>query len=225
MTTIETILHRASTGKKALMMEREFARTLLEPVREFAFDVAKPVVDRKPFIEVYKAFERMANDIAIRKAANVSLSMRRHIQRLQEAHLTNKRNVLHTIPVVSTPVAASYLGVPPDALLTSENHCKAVLSLRYIGMTSYSMSDLQLIAENPHWMLPHVPKAQAGLQKGLRPVPAYQVFVDWEVATAYTDMTLDELNKCVKKSTHPARPYRLSDLEMIRVTKLNGQQH
>ena len=222
MTAIETILHRATAEKKALMLEREHIKNLLKPIRKLAFDVDAPHSDCIPFIEVCKAFEHMAHDIAKRKAANVSTSLRRHMQYLQEAHLSNKREVLHTIPVISAPVAASYLGVSADALLTSENHCRAIFSLEYIRMTSYSMSDLQLIVENPHWLLPHVIKAPKDLKGRLLPLPDYKVFVDWEVATAYTDLALSDLNKYAQKSGHPARPYRLSDLEKIRLAKLNA---
>jgi hypothetical protein len=225
MTDTNTIIRQASKAKKTLMLEREHNNTLLDPIRALAFDLTKPDADRKPFIEVFKAFEHMAHFIVNRKAANISTSMRRHVQNLKEAHLVNKWDVLRTIPVVSAPVSASYLGVSSDALLTCENHCKAVFSMDYIGAACYSVEDLQMIAENAHWVLPHVIKAPTDAQGRLMPVPLHKVFVDWEVALAYTNSTMNELNKRVYKSTHPTRQYRVSDLEQIRIAKLNGQQH
>lgn len=46
------------------------------------------------------------------------------------------------------------------------------------------------------------------------------LYLDTEIACAYTDMTPTELSKAVRRSAQSRRPFRLSDLEKIRVAKL-----
>lgn len=220
MQNVTTLLYQPSAAKVELMMERERSTAILEPVSSIAIDTSVPYEQRKPFLDIHKAFLHMSHESVRRKAASISVSMRRHMQQLAEAPLTNKRDVLRSMPIVTIPVAAMSLGLHPDALLTNENDCRAVFAALYIGALCYSLDDLRLIAENPHWILPRTFKAPLECQSRCSLIQDSLIFVDWEVATAYTNLALDELNKLVRKSTHPSRPYRLADLEQVRMAKL-----
>lgn len=145
------------------------------------------------------------------------------VAQLSKAPLEDKRSYLRAAQVISAPVAAAYLGVTAGALSKFTTGHINVIGGRYARGYCLSMDEVFMIEENPQWL------AGAASLKNVSNVNAvddsafdYLLYVGEDVACAFTDMTPSELSKAAKQGTQALRPYRLSDLEKIRVAKLNA---
>jgi hypothetical protein len=162
-------------------------------------------------------------------AINSAMPMREELQKqlcddnvaLQIAELSQKREILRYMKVISSPIAAAYLGMSEDSLNRLKNEEKNVFGGDYAGGYCYSMEELNLIARNHGWTnawsradydhdVPHVEVTSLD----------QVVMVDVCVAVAFTNMSPTELSESVPHTSHSYRPYRLADLEKIRMAKL-----
>jgi hypothetical protein len=145
---------------------------------------------------------------------------------LKKSPLEDKRTYLRAVPVISAPVAAAYLGCTTAAMNTfTAEHYHAVGD-RYARGYCLSMDEVFLIEQNPQWLGDVVSQKDGGaIETTDGNTFDYLLYVGEDVACAFTDMMPSELRKAAKVGPQAMRPYRLSDLEKIRVAKLNGQQH
>lgn len=147
------------------------------------------------------------------------------MEQLTQASLENKRAVLRYAKIIPSPIAAAYIGVSEHAL-NEWNNCHRLFGERYAGGHAYSLAEIQLIASNRFWMYSEMGaddtrSTESYDAKALDEV----VLVDPEVAFAFTDASYGTLAAKLPFNQLIKRPFRLSDLEKIRVAKLNGQQH
>ncbi|WP_373991922.1 hypothetical protein [Duganella sp. BuS-21] len=147
------------------------------------------------------------------------------VLQLRKATLEDKRAFLRAAQVISAPVASAYLGVTSGTLNKFvTNHCH-VIGGRYARGNCLSMDEVFLIEQNPKWMDGDVSHNDASEVNAVDDTTFdYLLYVGEDLACAFTDMTPLELRKAIKAGAQALRPYRLSDLEKIRVAKLNGQQ-
>jgi len=184
-----------------------------EPIRKL-IDTVKKLTDKDVTAQIALFFAGQGKDLVD------------PVAQLRKAPLEDKRTYLRAIPVISAPVAAAYLGVTTGAInsFTAE-HSRAVGD-RYARGYCLSMDEVFLIEKNPQWLVGVVSP------KGADEVEAFDnsafdslLYVGADLACAFTDMTLSELRKAVKVGPQAMRPFRLSDLEKIRVAKLNAEKH
>ena len=85
------------------------------------------------------------------------------------------------------------------------------------------MEELNLFARNPHWIAMGL-HADDGHDHAITEVDVTAldqlVLVDQQVAIAFTNMTHHELIKQVPHTSLARRPYRLADLEKLRIEKM-----
>ena len=147
------------------------------------------------------------------------------LAQLQKAPLEDKRAYLRAVPVISAPVAAAYLGVTTAAVskLTADHY--QAIGNHYARGYCLSMDEVFLIEKNPQWLAGMQSQNDAG---GINPVDDnvfdHLLYVGKDVACAFTNMAPWEVRQAVKAGAQAMRPYRLSDLEKIRVAKLNAIQ-
>lgn len=144
---------------------------------------------------------------------------------LQAVPLKEKREVMRYVKIVPTPVAAAYLGITEDMLNNMKTSSPFAFGAHFAGGHCYSLEELNLIAQNLHWTCSWVYEKVAVQLPDDSTVLDRVIMVDEYIATALTDTTAVELSKLLSTTEHTRRPYRLSDLEKIRVAKLNGVQH
>jgi hypothetical protein len=167
---------------------------------------------------VFKASNAMAD-----AAAKVEEKIEPALEQLQVTPLGNKRDVLRHMQIIPTTVAAAYLGVSERSLHAWKKK-EAVFGVEYAGSHCYSLEELKMIGNNRFWIydsnFEEIRITASDDDKSMDEV----VMVDYDVAAAFTDLTYDELHKHLPRNQPYKRPYRLSDLEKIRVAKLNGLQ-
>lgn len=153
-----------------------------------------------------------------------------YVAKLKAAPAKEKRKVAEGMAIIPTPAAAAFLGIPEVRL--REMKYKAMFGDIYMGRQCFSMDELALLAINPGWLERFWPSASADAI--VLPNPAAldeMTFVDEDFACAYTDLDIYNLAKQVTPSRrrygtyNDKHQFRLSDLEKIRVAKLNDQQH
>lgn len=141
---------------------------------------------------------------------------------LYQASIHDKREVLRYAQIIPSAIAAAYVGVSEHALKKWASECK-VFGNRYAGAHSYSLAELKIIAENRLWIYNEIVFCEERStaqddEKSLDEV----TMVDYDIAAAFTGLSYQELLKQVPPNQLYNRPYRLSDLEKIRVAKLNA---
>lgn len=164
-----------------------------------------------------------ASDVMKEVAAKICDKINPVLVQLREASLHEKREVLRYAQIIPTAIAAAYVGVSEHALKewASKN---AALGTRYAGARSYSLAELKIIADNRFWIYSEIlscpPRSTTpDDEKSFDEV----VMVDYDVAAAFTGLSYNDLLKQVPRNQLYNRPFRMSDLEKIRVAKLNAQ--
>lgn len=163
----------------------------------------------------------------LRSEAKLSMiPMDQQIAALKAAPLTDKRNLLDSMPIINVPIGAAFLGVAEADLHDLNSHSGGVFGDMYMRRRCNSMNELLLIAQNPGWLryrpdgLPPLDSPDAAM--------LYEItYVDIWTASAYTNMSWDKMQKEVRAngSFHGwDRTYRVSDLEKIRIANLSAQQ-
>jgi hypothetical protein len=153
-------------------------------------------------------------------AAEVGAKIKPAMAQLVDVPLEHKREVLRYMQIIPTPIAAAYLGVAEHALNESKD-CYQTFGDLYAGDHCYSLEELKLIQNNCCWIRTTIAvgsnrATEADDEKSLDQV----VMVDEEVAIAFTGMDHNELIEKLPRNPLWQRPYRLSDLEKIRIAKL-----
>jgi hypothetical protein len=164
-------------------------------------------------------------DGELKWAADMQAQLREAAAMLQAVSLKEKREVMRYVKIIPTPVAAAYLGITEDMLNNMKARPPFLFGTQYAGGHCYSMEELNLIAQNLEWACDWIYEKVPPLPDDDSTVLDRVVMVDEYIATALTDTTVVELSKLLSTTEHTRRPFRLSDLEKIRVAKLNGQQH
>lgn len=146
-------------------------------------------------------------------------------EQLREVSIHDKREVIRYMQIIPTAIAAAYIGVSEHAL-NEWNNRRKVFGANYAGGHCYSLEELKMISNNRDWIYNTVDSDDFRItapddEKSMDEV----VMVDNTVASAFTDLSNVELYQQLPRNQLTKRPYRLSDLEKIRVAKLNGQQH
>ena len=137
------------------------------------------------------------------------------------ADLRDKRRILKSIPIVTVPMGAAYLGVNESDLHSLKYTCCDLFGARYLGRQCYSIDELQLIAKNPKWMHQYASaKPQEVAELPNLTVLDHVIFVNCDLAMAYTDLTSCQLASQVRPAYRNSCPYRLADLEKIRTAAL-----
>lgn len=212
--------------KASLMHEYMQKMDILKPFSTMAWNSYEPYEKRKPYIEILDNLEKEASAALTVSRLSPALVLARKIEELELASVESKREILRSIPTIIVPVAAMYLGVKEVDLHRFKYSCKGLFGARYMNRQCYSMDELHLIAKNPEWMHEYtVAKVQDADE--LPDLTALDdcIFLDKDLACGFTNMSDDELRGMVRRSYRKYAPYRLSDLEKIRVAKLNSQQH
>lgn len=155
-------------------------------------------------------------------AQNVIQKIKSPLQQLPETPLANKREVLRYAQIIPSAIAAAYVGVSEHALKKWASMYK-VFGKRYAGGYSYSLAELKIIAENRPWIYSEIlfSKARSTAPDDEKLLDEVTI-VDYDVAAAFTDLSYEEVLKHVPPNQMYNRLFRLSDLEKIRVAKLNA---
>lgn len=154
---------------------------------------------------------------------DAKLRLARQVEELQAASLENKREILHAIPVVTMPVSAAFLGVNEANLRSLQHNCNGLFGAQYAGRQCYSAEELILFAKNQNWMSVYT-NAEPQEKDELPPLTMldHLTFVDDDIAMAFTNLSYRELCNQVRESNRSHLPCRLSDLEKIRIAKLDA---
>lgn len=183
----------------------------------------------EPIRKMISEFKRLTENDIMLKIGVFKISDGRDlvkpVAQMSKAPLEDKRAYLRTVQVISTTVAAAYLGITAGTLSKFTAAHRNAIGGRYARGSCLSMDEVFLIEQNPHWQAGEVSRKDASEVKAVDDTTFdYLLFVDEDVACAFTDMEPSELRKAAKAGAQALRPYRLSDLEKIRVAKLNSQQ-
>jgi hypothetical protein len=166
-----------------------------------------------------------ASDYALVMALEVEKQIDSGLKQLQKTSLHHKREVLRHMYIIPTAIAAAYLGVTEDDLNGLKRSEGQLFGTQYLGGHCYSMEELNLIARNIGWLW-HRAALAADYEHKIVDVAHNAldqvVMVDEVVACACTNMTLAKLIKEVPHTALNRRRYRLSDLEKVRIAKLNA---
>jgi hypothetical protein len=158
-------------------------------------------------------------------AVKVSEKIKPVLKQLQDTSIRNKRDVLRYAQIIPTAIAAAYVGVSEHALKEWASLYQ-VFGSRYAGARSYSLAELNIIAENRFWICSEI---LACAPRSTTPdddkVQDEVTMVDYDIAAAFTNLSYSEVVKQLPPNQLYNRPFRLSDLEKIRVAKLNAQPH
>lgn len=177
-----------------------------------------------PFFYQYFNLSEGAMDMADAVAQQIPSAL----AQLKAASLGEKRQVLRYMHIVSPAVSAAFLGTSEDIAneLKSSDSFGVPLGKNYAGSHSFSMAELELIADNTVWVECgdgiSLKKAQAAYDETILD---HVTLVDEETAIAFTNLSSDELHAAVPRTSHTRRPYRLADLEEIRVAKMKALAH
>lgn len=145
------------------------------------------------------------------------------LAKLRQVSPHDKREVLRYAQIIPTAIAAAYVGVSEHALKEWASR-SAVFGRTYAYAHSYSMAELNIIANNRFWIYSEVlncaPRSTIPDEKALDEI----IMVDYDIAAAFTGLSNADLLKQVPPNQLYNRPFRLSDLEKIRVANLTAQQ-
>ncbi|MYN47441.1 hypothetical protein GTP23_20560 [Pseudoduganella sp. FT93W] len=154
--------------------------------------------------------------------AKICEKIKSPLEMLREAPLEDKREVLRYAQIIPTAIAAAYIGVSEHALSAWYKDLK-VFGENYAGSHCYSLEELKMIASNRYWICSEIVPDDRRVtpsddEKSLDEV----VMLDYQFAAAFTDMTHEQMLEYLPRNQLSKRPYRLSDVEKIRIRKLNG---
>ena len=174
------------------------------------------------WVDVCRRAELMRDEMAAQTATPLT--------KLKTASLAEKREVMRYMQIIPPAVCAAILGTSENAVNNMKNGTdstrKPVLGKSYAGSHCYSMEELNLIANNLVWTyVQEYTEGHAAVQLDDATALDQVVMVDVQTAMAMTDTTPEELAELVPFTLHPRRPYRLADLEQIRVAKLAATKH
>lgn len=141
---------------------------------------------------------------------------------LNRAGLADKREVLRYMKIITSPVAAAYLGITEKMLANLKNWESCNLGEQYAGGHCHSLEELNLIAKNLQWVCDWEYTNKPAHTAVDSSVLDYVIHVDEAIAMAITDTTAAELRGLVSMTENTRRPYRLADLEKVRVAKLHA---
>lgn len=168
--------------------------------------------------ELYDALSESALQLAECVEAKTEAAQ----DQLGAASLDAKREVLRYMKIIPTPIAAAYMGTTEDVLNKLKHREGSLFGADYAGSHCYSMEELNLIVNNPYWLATFYQFDERGqLEQPHVTDLDYVVMVDEQTAAAFTEMTPIDLATHARYTAQSRRPYRLSDLEKIRVAKLN----
>lgn len=158
--------------------------------------------------------------------ANVAGNLIGSVEQLNAAPLQMKRAVLRSLPIITIPLACAYLGTVASTLHAFSDKTYQLIGGQYAGGYCLSIDELFLIAANPRWIpaITHWHKAPQVKCETDDTVFDSLLNVDENIACAFVDMTPTELRQLLRCGPHTRRPYRLLDLEKIRVSKLSAIQ-
>jgi hypothetical protein len=163
--------------------------------------------------------DNLAMEMALNMAEEVAGAIKADLEQLKNTPLPHKREVLNHLQVVSSAIAAAYLGISENILNEMKNATGQLFGAQYHGGHCYSMEELNLIASNMRWM----PSCYVQ-DRAIEHVASYAldeiIMVDPIIAFYYTDETV--LSNGVPITSMLHRCYRLADLEKIRIAKLNA---
>jgi hypothetical protein len=143
------------------------------------------------------------------------------VEQLGIAPPADKRAVLRAAQVVTAPVAAAYLGITTRALSKFTDDHFRVIGDSYAGGYCLSIDEVFLIEQNPRWLVGATsPNKAFDREHANETVFDHLLYVSTDVACAFTNLSPFELSKSARQSEQSRRPYRLSDLEKIRLAKL-----
>lgn len=146
------------------------------------------------------------------------------IHQLHNAPLEFKREILCYLQIIPITISAAFLGMSEKNLADWQRYLSN-FGQNYAGAHCFSLKELQIIGENrgqiPTGLVADdVRDSSSVADAALDEV----IMVEGEVAAAFTSMSSKELRTKLPRNPLMRRPYRLSDLEKIRVAKLNGEQ-
>jgi hypothetical protein len=157
----------------------------------------------------------------------IKIPVNKQISVLQDVPLKDKRNLLDDMPIVPVSVGAAFLGVAEADLHDVNAQNCGVFGNIYLRRRCNSMNELLLIAQNPAWLRDRSDSSTALVLPDSSVLDSV-TYVDIRTAAAFTNMDLDEVSEQVQSngrfSCYYGPTYRVSDLEEIRVAKLNAQQ-
>lgn len=163
----------------------------------------------------------------MRSEANVSrIPMDQQISALRKAPLEEKHYLLDSMPIISVPIGAAFLGVAEADLHDINSQNCGVFGDFYLRRRCNSMNELLLIAQNPGF-LRFRPDGAPPLMSPDSKMLYEMTFVDISTAMAYTNMSMHELQMKAQQIYRFYRcdfTYRVSDLEDIRLAGLKAQQ-
>lgn len=142
------------------------------------------------------------------------------VEQLRLASPTDKREVLRAVPLVSAPVAAAYLGITTGAMNEFAHNHFRVIGDSYAGGYCLSIDEIFLIEQNPHWLVGATSSDKVLDLEQANDAFDRLLYVSTDVACAFTDLPPFELSQAAHRSAQSRRPYRLSDLETIRIAQL-----
>jgi hypothetical protein len=165
-----------------------------------------------------KDIERQLSEFA---STNVG-KLTTRIQQLQAAPLANKHSMLRSVPLVSVPIGAAFLGINTSMLYKFTADFAGIIGDFYAGGYCLSIDEILMIEQNPQWCgaITRVNEVTAK-----KPVDGrifdHMLNVNECVACAFANMTPSELRSTVQQNSQTRRPFRLADLEKVRVEKLS----
>lgn len=213
--------------KASLITTKVEIKTLVTEAHNF---LPRAYISDEKNVPVHKVMDKVTiltdKDIVAQLAAFKSQNRQNlpaPIEQLRLAQTVDKRAVLRSIPIINIPVAAAYLGTTAAALHQFATDHVNVIGAGYAGGYCLSIDEVFMIEQHLHWL---EGKARPGHSRCPQQPDAtvfdHFLYVDEFVASFYTDVGLLEIRKGANESTHIRRPYRLSDLEKIRVAKLTA---
>ncbi|MEV4783406.1 hypothetical protein [Burkholderia sp. LMU1-1-1.1] len=144
------------------------------------------------------------------------------IDTLRSAPLEFKREVLRYMQIIPAAIAAAFLGVS-EKNLTNWQQCWSIFGKSYAGAHCYSLKELHMIAENRGQIYTGLVSDDIRAVASVADTALDEVvMVEEEVAAAFVDMSRIEIHAELPRNALMRRPYRLADLEKIRVAKLNA---
>ncbi|MQA23639.1 hypothetical protein [Rugamonas rivuli] len=144
------------------------------------------------------------------------------LDQLNETALKDKRHVLGYAQIIPAAIAAAFLGLS-EKNLTGWQQCWSIFGKSYAGAHCYSLKELQMIAENRGQIYTGLVADDVRAVATVADTALDEVvMVEEEVAAAFANMSRKEISTQLPRNALMRRPYRLSDLEKIRVSKLNG---
>jgi hypothetical protein len=172
---------------------------------------------------------QISNEKAYRQLrSKTKLSMipvNQQIFALRDVALVHKRKLMDAMPIIPVPVGAAFLGVAEADLHDINSQSRGAFGDMYMRRRCNSMNELLLIAQNPGW-LPYRSDSSPALVSPDSSVLDSVTYVDIRTAAAFINMELDEVSEKVQSngrfSYFYGPTYRVSDLEKIRVAKLNA---